>query len=428
MTNLKWLAAASLLALGMAGCGGSSAKSNEATPTPEPKPVAVATAAAVEREFTATLQATGSLAAEESSDVASEVSGQVVKTPVDVGAFVRQGQLIAQLNDRDARLRLEQALAGEREEEAALRQAEVRLGIGPGGRFDSNQVPEVRSARAQADAAEAQARLAETNARRFAGLSETGDVSRQTYDEARAQAETARAQANAARQQYETAVNAARGGSQGVATAQAKLASARAQTALARKAVNDTSIRAPFSGFVAERPVAAGEYVTPATKIATVLRVNPLKLLLQVPEFESGRVRPGQSVVARVSAFADRDFDGRVTVINPALDPASRTVTVEVRLDNSSNLLRPGMFATARIVQPSSGRGVFVPRAAVLTDQNTNASSVYVVDGDAARLRVVQTGEEQDGLVRIVSGVAADEAVVTSNHGELYDGAKVQRQ
>jgi RND family efflux transporter MFP subunit len=220
----------------------------------------------------------------------------------------------------------------------------------------------------------------------------------------------------------------ARGGSQGILTAQAQIASARAQTAMARKAVNDTTIRAPFSGYVSERQVAVGEYVTPTSKIATVLRVNPIKLMLQVPEFEAARVRPGQSVSARVTAFADREFTGRVRVLNPALDQNSRTVTVEVGLDNDSNLLRPGMFATARIIQPSSGQGVFVPRAAVLTDQNTNATSVYVVDGDTARLRVVQTADEQEGWVRIVTGVAADEVVATSNLGELYDGAKIHRQ
>lgn len=398
----------------------------------EARPVEVATGTATTRQVPAYLEATGSLVADESSDVAPETSGQVVQTLVDVGAFVRQGAVIARLNDRDARLRLQQARAGEQQAVAALRQAEARLGLGINGRFDAALIPEARAARATLESAEAAARLADTNAGRYANLLETGDVARSAYDQARTQAETARAQANAARQQYEAALNAARGNNQGIQTAEAGIQSARSQVALAQKAVEDTTIRAPFSGFVSDRPIAVGEYVTPASRIATLLRTNPVKLVLQVPEVESASARTGMQVSANVGGYADRSFTGRVAAINPAVDPTSRVLSVEVELENSQNLLRPGMFATARIQQPGGVQGIFVPRSAVLTNTNTNSSSVYVIEssdaGEVARLRVVQRGEEENDMARIVSGLQGGETVATSNLDQLYDGAKVQKR
>lgn len=398
----------------------------------EARPVEVSAATATAREVTAYLEATGSLAADETSDVSPETSGQIVRTFVDVGAFVRQGAVIAKLDERDAGLRLQQARAGEQQAVAALRQAEARLGLGPNGRFDAASIPEARAAAAALESAEAAARLADTNARRYANLIETGDVARSVYDQARTQAETARAQANSARQQYEAALNAARGNNQGIQTAQAALQSSRSQVGLAQKAVADTTIRAPFGGYVSDRPVAVGEYVTPASRIATILQTNPIKLILQVPEVESARVRTGAQVSTNVGGYADRSFAGRVVAINPAVDPTSRALSVEVALDNPQNLLRPGMFATARIQQPGGEQAVFVPRSAVVTNENTNSSSLYVVErsdaGEAVRLRVVQRGGEEGDMLRIISGLNGGETIATSNLDQLYDGAKVVRR
>ena len=187
----------------------------------EVRPVAVTTARAESREVPSNIEVTGSLTADESSDVASQVSGQVIATPVGVGAFVRQGATIARLSDRDARLRLRQAQAAEQQATAAVRQAEARLGLGPNGRFDASTIPEVRSAAAAHDVALAQLRLAEANVRRYADLVETGDVARSVYDQYRTQADTARAQTNNARQQLETAINQARQNNQAIQSAQA---------------------------------------------------------------------------------------------------------------------------------------------------------------------------------------------------------------
>ncbi|HEX8722930.1 MAG TPA: efflux RND transporter periplasmic adaptor subunit [Pyrinomonadaceae bacterium] len=391
-------------------------------------PVAVTTARAEARDVPSYIQATGSLVAEETSDVASQASGQVVSTPVNVGAFVRQGAVIARLNDRDARLRLQQAQAGVQQSIAAVRQAEARLGLQPGGNFQASAIPEVRAAGSNLEQAQAQLRLAEANERRYRSLVETGDVAMSTYDQYRTARDTARAQVNAARQQLEVAANTARQSNQAVQSAQAAVESARAQVAIAQEAVSNSVVRAPYAGFVSNRPVAVGEYVTPASVVATILRTNPIKLQLLIPEGEAPHVSAGMGVSLEVDAFRDRKFAGRVSAVNPAIDPASRSATVEALVQNPDNALRSGMFAAARIARGGGGRAVYVPRAAVLGDPNTQSSRVFVLQGDTAKLRVVQIGTEEGDFIQILSGVEADEVVATSNLQQLFEGARVRAE
>jgi RND family efflux transporter MFP subunit len=424
--------------LGLAGCGGSSAESagregkkgsaGESGPAraDAAAPVQVSTVRVASRPVPAYIEATGSLAATETSNVASQGSGQVVSTPVSVGAFVRQGTVIARLNERDARLRLQQARAGVSQAIAGVRQAEARLGLGPGGRFDASTIPEVRSAAAAYQSALAAQRLAEANERRYAELVETGDVARSVYDQYRTTAETARQQTNVARQAMETAVNLARQNNQAIQTAQAEVESARAAASIAEKAVADTVVRAPYSGYVSDRPIAVGEYITPSSVVATILLTNPLKLQLQVPELDAPRVQVGMPVSTSVDAYPDRKFAGRVTAVNPAVDPASRSFTVEAAIENPDNALRSGMFATARITQPGGGQSVYVPSESVVRDQNTNSFRVFTVKDGAAHLKVVQIGDEENGWVQILSGVAADEEVAVNNLEQLYEGARVR--
>jgi multidrug efflux pump subunit AcrA (membrane-fusion protein) len=407
------------------GCGRAKSASKNTNEAAEVKPAEVATAKVESRDVPLFLQVTGNFAADELSDVAPQTSGQVVATPVDVGSFVKQGAVIARLDDRDARLRLQQSLAAQRQAEAALKQAEAKIGLDAGGNFNASSVPEVIAARQNYEAAEAQAKLAETNARRYENLVKTGDVAQSVADQYRTQAETARAQANAARQQLEVALNVARQNNQGIATAQAALDTARAQAAIARKAVSDTVITAPFSGYISDRPTAVGEYVTTQSKIATLIKSDVLKLNLQLPESSAAIARPGVSVIATVAAFPKAEFEGKLNVINPALDAASRTVIAEALIKNDGNRLKPGMFASAKIYQQGGGQGLFIPRSAVLSEASVASARVYVVEGDVARVRVVQVGEQEGELIRVLNGLTATDVVVTNNLEQLYDGAKI---
>jgi len=388
--------------------------------------IRVSTAQAMIRMVPAAFEVTGTFIADETSDIAPPVAGRVVTTPTNVGDFVKQGQAICELDHRDAQIRLEQARAQLDEASSALRQAQSRIGLNGAAKFDANLVPEVAAARASYESALAQAKLAAADARRYETLVASGDVSRGAYERARTQQETAEALANAARQQYEAALNGARQGYGAVETSQATLEAVRAQLAQAQKGLEDTTVRAPFDGYITARPVAAGEYVSPASKIATIVRLGVLKLQLQAPEQRAAHVRTGMAVVARVAAYPNREFTGKVTAINPSVDPSSRIFIVEARFENPGAALRPGMFATARVLLPGGENGVFIPPSAVIRDKTTDSNQVFTIDRGAAHLHVVLTGDVDGDSIRIRSGLAGGETVATSGQSELFEGAPVQ--
>ena len=207
---------------------------------------------------------------------------------------------------------------------------------------------------------------------------------------------------------------------------QASLEGMRAQLAQAEKALADTTIHAPFDGFITARPVAAGEYVALANKIATIVRMGVMKLELQTPEQLAARGKVGMTVLARVAAYPDRDFTGKITAVNPSVDPNSRVFILEARFDNPKGELRPGMFATARVLLPGGESAVFVPRNAVVRDKTTDSNQVFTIDKNTAHLHVVVAGEADGGQIRIVNGLTGNETVATSGQNELFDGAPVQ--
>src|SRR5215207_4141273 len=188
------LALVASLGLGAASCGGSRAQANKkdaAVAQATPPAVYATTAPAIMRDLPRFVEATGSLAGDEQTDVAPIVGGRVVSVGVDLGTYVQKGQVIAQLDSGDARLRLEQAQAGLAQANSAVTQAEARLGLAPGQRFDPTKVAEVGAARAAYD-------LAEKNLRRYQQLLESGDIARSAYDQQRAQRDQLREQYQAA--------------------------------------------------------------------------------------------------------------------------------------------------------------------------------------------------------------------------------------
>ena len=388
------------------------------------KPIAVQTSTAISREVPADFEETGSFVADESSDIAPPVAGRVISTPVDVGARVKQGQVICELDHRDAELKLQQSRAQLQEATAGVPQAQSRIGWSS-GEFDPTRVPEVAAALANYQSAQAQAKLAAADATRYANLVATGDVSRSAYEKARTQQETADAQANSAKQQYEATVNAARQSSEAVSTSQASLEGVKAQLAQAEKGVADTTIRAPFDGYITARPVAAGEYVALTNKIATVVRIGSLKLQLHTPEQRASLAHLGDGVVARLDAYPGRQFQGKVSAINQSVDPNSRIFILEARFENPDTALKPGMFATAHVRLPGGVQGIFIPKQAIIRDKTTDSNQVFAIQNGKARLRVVAVGDSDGDLVRVLTGISAGEVVAIDNQIELFDGAAV---
>jgi RND family efflux transporter MFP subunit len=371
----RWIAAAACAGLTLA-CRGAEPTAGVGSDRSKGPAVAVRVEQVVGEDEPVTLQATGSFQAEESSDVAPEASGRVVETPVDVGQFVKAGAVLVRLQGVDAGLRLDEA-------RGAAARAESNLKL-----------------------VEGQNALAQTTAERYTRLLASGDVSRTVADQARTEAETTQ---------------------QNVATARASIVEAHAQLALAEKAVADVVVTAPFAGYISARRVSAGEYVQPSTPVVTLLKVDPLRLLLAIPGVQSGQVQPGQRVTATVDAYPGKTFEGAIRAVNPAIEQESRAFQVEARVPNPTALLKPGMFVVARIDQGTRIRALFVPRAAVIEDVNTNSYRVFVIDKDnRARLRVVQLSPQQAAdRVRILAGIEEGQRVALTNLAQLYDSAQV---
>lgn len=408
-------------------CGGSGAAADKrkAAEGDGPPPITITVGRTEARNVPAYIPATGTLVADESSDIAPKAAGKVANVSVNVGQFVGQGAVIAVLDDRDARLQLSSARAGVNQAIAAVRQAEARLGLGPNGSFTASTIPEVKAANANYQQALAELRQAEANEKRYRELVETGDVAVITYEGFRTARETARARANSAKEQLDAAGNAARQNNQAIRSAQANVEAARTQVASAEQAIADRTIRAPFSGFISARPVAVGEFVSTASVIATILRSNPIKAQLQVAESEVPMIGIGRGVSVTVDAYKDRSFAGTVTAVNPAIDPASRAATIEASIENSNNALRSGMFATARITREGGGTGVFAPKTAIFNDQATQSYRAFVIVDGIAKLRVIQLGTEEGDYYQILDGLQADETVATSSLDQLFEGARV---
>ena len=205
-------------------------------------------------------------------------------------------------------------------------------------------MPEVQNAKASYD-------LAQSEFGRIRSLLDQKVVSQSEFEQRRTQLE-------AMRQQYEAAKNAA-------AQQFQSLQAARARVALAKKALADTVVRAPFPGLVAERLVSVGDYVTRGMKVAVVVRVNPLRAELTVPEQFIAAVAIGQPITFEVDAYTDRQFTGKIRFVSPALKAEQRALTIEATVPNPGGELKPGLFATARIQQPNPTPGLLVPATAV---------------------------------------------------------------
>ena len=418
-------------AIGLTACGNKSPQGERpqnqpaSNSAPADAPVAVTIAKTEARNVPAVIQTTGSLVADESSNVAPKVAGKVANINVNIGDFVSQGTVIAKIEDSDARRRLASAQASVKQAVAAVRQAEARLGLGPNGSFNASSIPEVRSANANYEQALAELRQAEANEKRYRDLVQSGDTAMITYEQYRTARDTARARANAAKEQLDAQINNAKQNNQAIASAQASVEAAQTQVETAKQELADTVVRAPFSGFVTNRQVAPGEYVSSANTIATIIRSNPIKIQMQVAEADVPSVLIGRGVSVQVDAYRDRRFAGTVSAINPSVDPNSRSAIVEAKVENGDNALRAGMFATARINKEGGATGIFVPRSAVYSHEPTGSFRAFVIVEGVAKLRVIQLGAEEGDSIQILSGLNADETVATSNLDQLYEGAKV---
>jgi RND family efflux transporter MFP subunit len=350
-----------------------------------------------ERTLPATLEASGTLAADEMSEVASPGSGVCTSVEIDVGSHVKKGDPLVHLDGRDASLRLAQA-------NAAAAQAQARLGMKPGERFDPTAMAEVRSAKEAMD-------LAVADAARTKSLFDSGGVAQASWDQAKSRAEQARAQ-------YDSAIN-------GAQQAWAGLAAAQASANLAQKASADTIVRAPFDGAVAERRISAGEFAQMGRVVAVVVRDNPLRFRVDIPESDSGKMAEGKDVTITVAAYPGRVFHGKVKRIGASMKAQSRALPIEIEVPNDEGSLKPGSFARAQIaLGAGDAPALLVPKSAIGT--SGSASRVFVRVGNRVSERIVAVGREIEGLTEIRGTLTAADEIAVDAVDKLSDGAEVK--
>ena len=397
---------------GLMACKRSNGQTNAtATASPTPAVVQVTTSAAISRQLPRYFEGTGSLAANEQTDVAAETSGKVAAVAVDIGSSVRRGQVLVRLEDADFKDRVAQAQAQLDQSKATLTQNLAKIGMRPGQRFVPENVPEVRGAKAALD-------LADKNQHRYEKLVETGDVSRAIYDQQKSQRDQAA-------EQYQALIHQAQQNYAAIANSQGAVDAAQTNLSLAKRNLTYTNVTAPMAGYVSDRPADIGEYISPQQKVATIVNLNPLRVRIDVPEQAIPQIRVGESVSVSVAAYPDRNFSGHVARVSPSLNSTSRTLTVEADVQNPNAELKPGQFATVRVLLPQSEAAVLVPQRALRTI--SGSTYVYVLKNGFAQQRLVQTGQTEGDLIEIKSGVTADEVVATSNVDQLSDGMAVRQ-
>ncbi len=408
-TNARWprglcrSAALRLCAMALVGCVGSfgcgpaaepaQGKAQEARGEGAPRKVHVV--AVGERELARTLLVTGSLAADQRVTLSTQVEGRVQAIHVDLGSALTEGAVVAKLDTTDLRLRVEQAAS-------LLAQARARLGLDVDGRDSAVEIDQTSLVK------EAQATLAEAkaNLERARALVEKRLIARAEFDTA-----------NATYLRAETAVENAR---EEIQNRLALLRQRRTELELAKKQLSDTTIRSPLAGVVEARQANLGEYLSVGAPIATIVRIDPLRLRAEVPEREAASVRVDQRVRFVIDG-QEGTFEGRVARLSPSLSEQSRTLTVEAEIANPGTL-RPGSFARAEILLDGASAALVVPPAALVSFAGID--KVLGVDGGKVIEKRVVTGRRDTDYVEIVSGLVKGELVI-AEPGNLQQGASV---
>jgi HlyD family secretion protein len=337
----------------------------------------------------------GTLAAQDEVVVRSKVAGRLASLAVDLGSPVKAGQVMAQVEAVDYRLRVDQAAA-------ALAQAKAQLGIAPDDDSSEVVVDQTTGVR-EASATYEQARA---NFERSKTLVEKKLIGRADFDAANATFLRAQSEVQRAREDVYGRL--------------ALLRQRKAELALARQLLADTTIRSPLDGIVQMRSTTAGELLAQGAPVATVVRIDPLRMRVDIPEREAAQVAVGQAVDVRLEEDG-RVYSGKIARLSPSLSQQNRTLTVEAELPNPGNL-RPGSFARAVISLGAGAPVLTVPASSIVVF--AGIEKVLTVEANKAIEKPIATGRRAGDMVEVLKGLRDDEAVVLAP-GTLQQGQQV---
>ena len=352
------------------------------------------------RKIDRVISVTGSLNPDETVTINSEVIGKVTSIRFDFGQAVHKGDVLAEIDKQEYQIQVERS-------KAALAQALARLGLSPG----QETVPPTSTANMRQ--AEAQLEDAKFKYESAAKLVKSGDISQERFTELE--------KAYRARQAgFESSRDELR-------TQWMSMESLRSDVKLAEKRLNDSTMRAPFDGVVSQKHVSVGQYLKDNAAIVTLVKTNPMRLRVEVPETAAGVVRVGTLLTFVTDAIPGKEFQAVVRELNPSLDMKSRSLTAEARFANSDPRLRPGMFAQVNLVLAREINVVMVPKQALYTI--AGLTKLFVIRDGKAIERRVMPGIEQGGWVEVpAESVKPDDRVAVSNLGALVNGSPVSER
>ncbi len=366
--------------------------------------------------------------------IRAQVEGRLLNLQAEVGDPVKQGQVLARLDDSLLVTSVTQAQA-----ELAALQSEVTRA--------QNQV---RDAQAVAEQARAELRQEQVDAARLRSLYSSGAIAKQ-------QAEVAQTEAATAQQKLRSATAKIATEQQAVAAAQGRVAAQRAAIAQVQERQSYALLASPITGVVLEKVSEPGNLIQPGGEVLRLADFSSVKVVVPVSELELSNIRVGQSVQVRLDAFPKEEITGKVTRISPAADATARQLPVEITIPNRNNRIGSGLLARVSFA-PKTAPRVTIPETALygadgqksrgseahkrnlksdfsLTregSQNPKSSegTVFVVIGKGAEAKVqsrrVQVGTRANGKVEILSGLRSGEQFVARSAKPLKDGETVR--
>jgi len=365
----------------------------------------------VRKPLTYSISVTGDILPLMQVDLFPKVSGYLERINVHIGDTVKQGQVIAQIDQSDF-------LHKVREIEAKVAQAKAQLAeIETGTRIE-----ELRQAEEAVKQAQSRFENARLHRERIEALFRRQVISKKEMDGAEMEYTVAEAQLASNQQQLKLLRAGAR---QEVKDAsQAKLKEMEAILEQERTRLQNAKIVAPFRGEISRKYVDAGALVSPSTPLVSLVHTETLKIVANVLEKDIPLLKAGMSAKIRTDSYPGRVFEGRVEKINSALDLATRTLQAEVYISNSDRSLKPGMFANVEVVLLEKPQTLVVPREAIL--EAGSEMSVFVVEGKQAVRRPITIGYEQNYMVEVLKGLNQGDQVIIKGQQLIKEGSAVR--
>jgi HlyD family secretion protein len=387
-------------------CGCSKKEEEAEVETVVPVQVAPASREAIQRVITAD----GVIFALDQASVTPKISAPVEKFLVNRGDHVKQGQLLAVLENKD--------LVGvAAESKSQVDQAEASYRMTTGVSLPEEIVKSRGEVEAARQAMEASQRLVESRQKLLA----EGVIARKLVDEAQVALAQARVQMQTAEEHLRTLEGVAEESETKAAAAQVEAAKGRHQSSEAQ--LSYSQIRSPISGVVADRPLYAGEMASAGTPLLTVVDISRVVVRANVPLDQAVYLKVGDSATITTSGGSRQ---GKVIIVSPAADAGSTTVQVWVQAENPGEQLKPGTAAHVAVIGETLRDAIVVPVEALLASSEGEVVVMAVTSDSVAHEKQIKTGIRNEGKVQILEGLAADEQVVVEGGVGLEDGAKVR--